>query len=282
MKKYTIGISPCPNDTFIFDAMLHQQIPNQQLAFEPILTDVENLNQWALEGKLHITKLSYSTYLKVADQYNLLRAGSALGRGVGPLLITKELIPDTVDINTYLQQAKIAIPGKNTTANLLLSIAYPAAQNKTAVLFSDIEEEVLNGHFDCGLVIHESRFTYAAKGLHCLQDMGLWWEQFSDVAIPLGGIAVKRDLPLADKMHIEDLITKSVAMAWDAYPTLSKFVSSNAQEMNEEVMRQHINLYVNEYTDALGILGELAIHKLAQHALKIGWMDAFDDRSIFV
>lgn len=282
MKTYPIGFSPCPNDTFIFDAMVHQQVPYQKLKFDPILEDVETLNQWALEGKLPITKLSYSTYLKVADQYNLLRTGSALGRGVGPLLITKDQIPDTIDIASYLEHAKIAIPGNNTTANLLMSIAYPNATNKKEVLFSEIEDKVLQGAFDCGLVIHESRFTYASKGLHCLQDLGLWWEQFSEVAIPLGGIAVKRDLPLNDKMHIEDLIAKSIAMSWEAYPTLSKFVTLHAQEMDEDVMRQHINLYVNEYSNALGILGEQAIQKLAQHAVKIGWMPRFNEFDIFI
>ncbi len=279
---YEIGFSPCPNDTFIFDAMVHQQVPDQKLGFQPILEDVETLNQWALKGKLPITKLSYSTYLQVADQYNLLRTGSALGRGVGPLLLTKEAIPDTIPIEEYINNAKIAIPGKNTTANLLLSIAYPNATQKTEVLFSEIEDAIVNGQFDCGLVIHESRFTYAAKGLHCLQDMGLWWEQYSESAIPLGGIAVRRDLPLADKMYIEDLIAKSLAMSWDAYPTLSSFVRANAQEMNEEVMRQHIQLYVNEFTAALGIIGEQAIYKLAHHAFKTGWMQTFEKHQLFI
>lgn len=282
MHTYQIGYSPCPNDTFIFDAMAHGQVPNQQLTFEPILEDVETLNQWALEGKLPITKLSYSTFLKVTDQYKLLRSGSALGRGVGPLLISKTPLDDLRPIKEQLRNKTVAIPGINTTANLLLSIAFPELSLKTEVIFSDIEAKVLDGTFDLGLVIHESRFTYADKGLHCWQDMGNWWETYSGAAIPLGGICVRKDVPLKDMMHIEELITKSVQLSWNSYPILSDYVKQHAQEMDESVMRKHIGLYVNEYSNNLGIVGEQAILKLASEAHRIGWSNDININDLFI
>lgn len=282
MQTYQIGFSPCPNDTFIFDSMVHGRVAAQQLAFEPILEDVETLNLWALEGKLPITKLSYSTFLKVSDQYKLLRTGSALGRGVGPLLISKKPLNDLIPIQEQLKDKTVAIPGLNTTANLLLSIAFPTLTQKTEIIFSDIEAKVLDGTYDLGLVIHESRFTYAEKGLHCWQDMGNWWEQYSEAAIPLGGICVRKDVPLKDMLHIEELIAKSVQLSWEQYPTLAEYVKDHAQVMDESVMRKHIELYVNEYSNNLGIVGEQAITKLAEAAQKIGWSDNIDVKNLFV
>ncbi len=158
--KLTLGFSPCPNDTFIFDAMVNGKVNTHGITFDYVMEDVETLNQWAIDGKLDITKLSYNTFLKVVDQYALLHSGSALGEGVGPLLISKRPLE-----MTSMESYKIAIPGFNTTANLLLTLAYPNAKNKTERVFNEIEGAVLSGAFDAGLIIHENRFTYAQRGL---------------------------------------------------------------------------------------------------------------------
>ena len=272
----TLGFSPCPNDTFIFDAMVHGKIDTHGLRFEPVLEDVETLNQWAEAGKLHITKLSYNSFLQNVHKYALLHAGSALGKGVGPLLIQKAKFK-----RQNLADSRIAIPGKNTTANLLLTLAYPEVQNKTEVLFSDIEDAVLRGDFDAGLVIHESRFTYAQKGLELIADMGDWWEHHAGAAIPLGGIAIRRDLDHDTSAAVDAIIRESVQYAWQRYPQLAPFVTANAQEMDEAVMRQHIQLYVNEYTEDLGAEGERAIRVLFQKAHEAGLIAAQDMEHIF-
>ncbi len=269
-QKLTIGFSPCPNDTFIFDAMVHQKINTNGITCDYVLEDVETLNEWALQGRLPITKLSYNTFLQVADKYILLDSGSALGKGVGPILITKNPLPEGQNLEQYLTNASIAIPGFNTTANLLFSLAFPQAKNKTAVLFSEIEQVVLNGDYDCGLVIHESRFTYATKGLLQLIDMGNWWEQTSGAAIPLGGICVRNDIDTKTIKLINDTIKLSLHYSWDNYPNLASFVTENAQEMSEDVMRQHINLYVNDYSTSLGIDGRNAVKTLFALAEKAG------------
>lgn len=262
IQELTLGFSPCPNDTFIFDALVNNKMDTEGLRFHYVMEDVETLNQWAFEGKLAITKLSYNTYLQVADKYVLLDSGSALGRGVGPLLIQKEGSDPTGDLSVYLKGASIAIPGKNTTANLLFSLAFPEAQHKTEVLFSEIENLVLDGTYDCGLVIHESRFTYQQRGLKKLMDMGDWWEKESGSAIPLGGICIRRDIPLSTATAVENKIRESIQLSWENYPALSSFVKENAQEMEEEVMRKHINLYVNDYSLSLGKEGEQAVRTL--------------------
>lgn len=257
----SLGFSPCPNDTFIFDAMVNGKIDTGGLHFEYVLEDVETLNRWADAGRLQLTKLSFNAFLHNAHQYALLHSGSALGKGVGPLLIkNREWSMEN------LADARIAIPGKNTTANLLLTLAHPEATNKTEVLFSAIEEAVLRGDFDAGLVIHESRFTYAQKGLVLIRDMGDWWEETAGAAIPLGGIAARRDLDAAIIKEVDRLIAESIRFAWKIYPDLPPFVRANAQEMNEHVMRQHIQLYVNEYTEELGPVGEKAIKTLFEKA----------------
>lgn len=265
-----LGFSPCPNDTFIFDAMVNNGMDTRNLHFDYVMEDVETLNQWAFEGKLAITKLSYNTLLKVSDKYALMDSGSALGRGVGPLVICKasefEKIKNHAD---YFKQARIAIPGVHTTANLLFSLAFPDAKNKTEVLFSEIEARVLNGEFDCGLVIHESRFTYQQRGLEKIMDMGDWWEKESGAAIPLGGICIRRDIPVDIAKQVEDLIRKSLELSWETYPELSDFVKNNAQEMEEEVMRKHIELYVNEYSLSLGTEGRKAVDTLFKKAQEL-------------
>ena len=264
--QLSLGFSPCPNDTFIFDQMVHQQ--NEDLQYAVHLEDVETLNQWAFEGKLDITKISYNAFLHLTDTYELLHAGSALGRGVGPLIITTkekyEQIKD--DPHTFLKNAHIAIPGQYTTANLLISLAFPEATNKTEVLFSEIEGKVLNGTFDAGLIIHENRFTYKERGLEKILDCGDWWEKTTGAAIPLGGIIIKKSLPQSVKEQVQTAIQSSVNNSWNQYPQLSTFITEHAQEMSEEVMRKHINLYVNDYSKSLGTEGQHAIQTLFEKA----------------
>lgn len=263
--KLTLGFSPCPNDTFIFDAMVHGKIDTKGLSFDVLLEDVETLNRWADEEKLDITKLSYNSFLHNAGKYALLHSGSALGMGVGPLLISKSPL-DLSRIADY----KIAIPGVQTTANLLLSLAFPQAKNKTEVLFSEIEQAVLDGRYDAGLIIHESRFTYAQKGLHRLMDLGDWWEHEMKAAIPLGGIVIKRSYDRDLCTLVDMLVRESLEYAWRHYPELSPFVTQHAQEMDEAVMRQHIQLYVNEYSKDLGTVGRHSVETLFRKAQEAG------------
>lgn len=267
--KLTLGFSPCPNDTFIFDAMVNGKIDTRGVEFEYVLEDVETLNKWAFEEKLDITKLSYNTFLHTVGKYALLHSGSALGKGVGPLLIAKH----PIDL-AQLKDCTIAIPGVHTTANLLLSLAHPEATNKTTYVFNQIEDAVLNGDVDAGLIIHENRFTYAAKGLHKLIDLGDWWEQTVQAAIPLGGIVARRNFDKTLIATIDSIIKESVAYSWKHYPQLSDFITCHAQEMEEKVMRQHIDLYVNEYTTDLGETGTKAITTLFNKAQQAGIINA--------
>ncbi len=243
--KLTLGFSPCPNDTFIFDALVNHKIDTEGIEVEAILEDVETLNQWALAGKLDITKLSFPAFFQSASEYVLLNAGSALGKGVGPLLITKNknnLSPEEII------DSAIALPGKNTTANLLFSFAFPAAQQKQFIIFSGIEDAVLSGKTGLGVIIHENRFTYQQRGLHKVMDLGEYWETKMNAPIPLGGIAIKRNIdpPVADK--IDKLIRKSLDFAFANYPSITEYVKQHSQEMSEDVMRSHIELYVNNYS----------------------------------
>ena len=261
----SLGFSPCPNDTFIFDALVNGAIDTGGLQFDTRLEDVETLNQWAVQGKLHITKLSFAAGLKVAGQYELLNSGSALGRGCGPLLIAKEDVP--LD---QVKNMKIAIPGAYTTANLLFSIAFPEALNKKEMLFSDIEQAVLTGRADAGVIIHENRFTYQQKGLVKLIDLGEFWENKTGQPIPLGGIFIRKDVATDVRAKVDQLIHESLQHAYTQYPVLSSYVKAHAQEMDENVMRQHIDLYVNEYSLDLGEKGKEAVEKLKEMAAKQG------------
>lgn len=263
MKKLTLGFSPCPNDTFIFDAMVHGKVETEGLEFEVVLGDVEELNDKAFQQELDITKLSYHAMAFCLDGYQLLNAGSALGSGVGPLLIAKEEL-NVEEVN----QAKIAIPGKFTTANFLLSLACPKAQNKKVVLFSEIERMVTNGEVDAGLIIHENRFTYAQRGLKKIIDLGDFWEKHSGSLIPLGGIVTRRDFDLELKQKIDRVLKRSIMYAV-AHPSASKdYVRQHAQEMDEGVTKQHINLYVNEYSVDLGVEGRAAVETLFDKAIE--------------
>ncbi len=257
--KLTLGFSPCPNDTFIFDALVNKKIDTENIEFDVILEDVETLNQWTLQSKLDITKLSFPAFFQSTDKYVLLNSGSALGKGVGPLLISKKNIQYTID---NIQQSIIAIPGLNTTANLLLSFAFPQAKQKQPMIFSEIENAVLSCKADLGVIIHENRFTYQQKGLHKLMDLGEYWEQKMKVPIPLGAIAIKREFEKSMAKKVNNLIKKSLEYACANYPYIADYVKQHSQEMDENVMRQHIELYVNNYSLDLGNEGKQAIEVL--------------------
>jgi 1,4-dihydroxy-6-naphthoate synthase len=252
---FTLGFSPCPNDTFIFDALVNKKIDTDGLDFDVALEDVETLNQWALQGRLDISKISYGVLPLVLDNYQLLDSGGALGKGVGPLLIARKPI-SLADISS----ATIAIPGERTTAHLLFSLAFPNARHKRFMIFSGIEDAVLSGEVDCGVIIHENRFTYGQKGLISLLDLGEFWEKKTNAPIPLGGIAFRRDRPFASRVN--QLIRKSLEFAFAHYPLLPSYVKTHAQEMDETVMRQHIDLYVNQHSLTLGTDGEMAVDTL--------------------
>jgi len=262
--KLTLGFSPCPNDTFIFDALVNGELETGDLQFEPVLEDIQTLNQWAQEGKLDVTKLSFPAFFKYSDQYDMLSSGGALGKGVGPLLIAKNMVnvPD-------IAHCSIAIPGEQTTANFLMSFAFPDAKNKTPLLFSEIEDAVLMGKFDLGVIIHENRFTYQQKGLIKICDLGEIWEQRQKAPIPLACIAAKKSIPAEIQQQISNLIRQSVERSFASYPAISQYTKDHAQAMDESVMRQHIELYVNDYTIEPGEDGLRAIEQLrnAQKAL---------------
>ena len=257
--KLTLGFSPCPNDTFIFDALVNQKIDRGGLSFDVVLEDVETLNQWAIDGKLDITKLSFPALFRSLENYTLLNAGSALGKGVGPLLVRKK---ETDISDDDIKNQLIAIPGINTTANLLLNFAYPEATSKQAMLFSDIEDFVAGGQAGLGLIIHENRFTYQEKGLVKVADLGEIWEQKMNMPIPLGGIAINQSVKRSVAIKVETLIRKSLEYAFAQYPQVSDYVKQHSQTMSEEVMRQHIQLYVNNYSLDLGSEGKKAIEQL--------------------
>jgi 1,4-dihydroxy-6-naphthoate synthase len=262
--KLSLGFSPCPNDTFIFDALVNKKIDTAGFEFEVVLEDVETLNQWALEGRLDITKLSFPALFQSSDEYVLLNSGSALGKGVGPLLISRSGITDEIKID----QASIALPGINTTANLLFSFAHPNASNKKFMIFSSIEKAVLGGETDLGVIIHENRFTYQQRGLHKVKDLGEYWEQKMNAPIPLGAIAIKRKLG-AEAEKVNSLIRQSLQYAFSNYPFITDYVKQHSQEMSEKVMLQHINLYVNNFSLDLGADGRQAIetlHEVYKHS----------------
>lgn len=267
--KLSLGFSPCPNDTFIFDALIHHKIDTEGLEFEVFFDDVETLNQKALKGVLDISKLSFHAFAHVAEHYALLDSGSALGFGVGPLLICKDerfLDPE----NLKKLNPTIAIPGVLTTANFLLGIAYPNLQNKVLKVFSDIENSLLTGEIDLGLIIHENRFTYAEKGLKKIVDLGGFWEDLTGCAIPLGGIVINRNIDLEVQHKVNRVLRRSVEFAFADPKSGLDFIRAHAQEMEEAVMYKHIELYVNQYSQDLGAEGRKAIDILFKMATEKG------------
>lgn len=262
--KLSLGFSPCPNDTFIFDALVNQKIDTEGLEFDVVLEDVQTLNEWALGGKLDISKISYGVYPLVMNYYTLLKSGGALGKGVGPLLITKQEVQskNKEELQSFVNDSSIAIPGVNTTAHFLFSQAFPVAKKKQFMVFHEIEEAVVSGKVDCGVIIHENRFTYQKKGLHKLIDLGNYWEQTTGLPIPLGGIVAHNRIHKDVQLQVEKLIRKSLDHAFAHYPLITDYVKQHSQEMSEEVMRMHIDLYVNNYSLDLGVDGMKAVNKL--------------------
>lgn len=277
--KLTLGFSPCPNDTFIFDALVNNKIDTEGFQFDTVLADVETLNQWALEGRLDITKLSFPAFFRSLQHYTLLNAGSALGKGTGPLLITDSAQEITDD---EIKQASIALPGIHTTANLLFSYAYPEAIDKKFMLFSAIEEALLNKETDLGVIIHENRFTYQQKGLHKVKDLGAYWEEKMELPVPLGGIAINQSIKRSTALKVNELIRKSLDFAFKNYPAIPDYVKQHSQEMSEEVMRQHIDLYVNNYTLDMGDAGKLAIESLHEVFLELNNQETDDEDVLFL
>lgn len=277
--KLHIGFSPCPNDTFIFDALVNKKIDAGEFEFEPVLEDVETLNQWALEGRLPITKLSFPAFFQSMEHYVLLNSGSALGKGVGPLLVAKNEDPAVEDrINT----STVALPGLHTTANLLFSFAYPQASQKKFMLFSEIEEAVNREETRFGVIIHENRFTYAQKGLKKIIDLGEYWEKKMNAPIPLGGIAVHQSLRRSAALKLEQLVRQSLDYAFANYPAIPDYVKQHSQTMDEGVMRQHIDLYVNNYSLDLGDEGRKAIAILHQTFLQLNKVTPKEENSLFL
>ena len=262
--KLTLGFSPCPNDTFIFDAMVHGKVDTEGLQFDVIMEDVETLNRKAFQKKIDISKLSYAAYARVINDYVLLDSGSALGEGVGPLVISKS------SKFKVQSSSRIAMPGNFTTANFLFSIFFPEARNKTEMVFSGIEDTVLTGKADAGVIIHENRFTYKQKGLKKVCDLGELWEKETKQPIPLGGIAIKRSFPKNIQFKVNRIIRRSVEYAIANPASSSEFVREHAQEMDEEVRKKHIALYVNEYSVDLGIKGRKAIESMFVKAVEKG------------
>jgi 1,4-dihydroxy-6-naphthoate synthase len=263
----TLAFSPCPNDCFVFDAIVNRRIDLEGLEFSVRLADDEALNKAAFAGDVDVTKLSFHAYAYCADAYVLLDAGSALGDNCGPLLISKRLIAADEVASGRL---RIAIPGKYTTANFLLGLAFPDATDKTELLFSEIEPALLSEQYDAGLIIHENRFTYQAKGLKKIVDLGEFWEQETGAPIPLGGIVIRRALPDAVKDAVNRVLRRSVEYAFAHRGASLPFVREHAQEMSEEVMYKHIDLYVNDYSIDLGPSGRRAVELLFERAASAG------------
>ncbi len=252
-----LAFSTCPNDTFIFEALANNRLSDVNYSFDYALADIQELNRLALDAQVDMVKISYALYPMISKNYQLLTAGSALGRGVGPLVVSKRKIyPDEVE------HAKVAIPGETTTANMLFTLAFPKAKNKQVYLFSDIEEAVLQNEADVGVLIHEGRFTFEQKGLKKIIDLGDFWERTSSHPIPLGGIAVRRCLPEKVKHELNSLTRQSVEFAFANTQVVMPFIKKYAQEMDEQVMQKHISLYVNSFTIDLGEKGKQAVADL--------------------
>ena len=283
---FTLGFSPCPNDTFIFDALVNNKMDAQGFEFDVVLEDVQTLNQWALEGKLDFSKISYGVLPLLTESYSLLNSGGALGKGVGPLLITKAEVQNTPGLtsNFKLQTSdfSVAIPGKNTTAHLLFSLAYPNVKNKQFMVFHEIEDAVLSGKVDAGVIIHENRFTYQDKGLKKIVDLGNYWEEHLQVPIPLGGIVAHKRMDKAIAIQVDGLIKQSLEHAIANYPLITDYVKEHSQEMSEQVMKQHVDLYVNDYSLGLGDDGRKAVEKLMEVYAQLHGETKPENKGIFI
>ncbi len=275
MKKLTLGFSPCPNDTFIFDALVNGRLDTTGFEFEPVLEDVQTLNEWAAEGKLDISKISYGAYARWSPHYHLLRSGGAMGYGVGPLLISAEPMAPGISLEALVENSLVAIPGKDTTAHFLLKSAFPNILHKKFIPFDEVEDFVLERKGP-GVIIHENRFTYQQKGLHKLADLGAIWEEKTGNPIPLGGIIIRKDIDRNIAHVVNRLIHESLQYSRKLYPQLSDYIKRHSQEMSENVMRNHIELYVNDFSLDMGEKGKAAIQFM------IGQMEEETPEPVFI
>ncbi|MFO7755865.1 MAG: 1,4-dihydroxy-6-naphthoate synthase [Bacteroidales bacterium] len=269
MRTLSLGISTCPNDTFVFDAMVNGKTDTGEIDFDCKLTDVEELNRHAFNAELDITKISYHAYAYVSQDYILLNAGSALGFNNGPLLVAGSEMPAS-----DLVGRRIAIPGIYTTANLLMGIIYPNLTLKEEYLFSDIEDIVLKGEAAGGLLIHENRFTYRDRGLVKIRDLGEAWQELTSMPIPLGGIAVKRRLGPGMAVKLDNILAASIDYAYNNPLSSYEFIKKYAASMERDVMQKHIDLYVNDFSRNLGDRGRAAVKILYEKAVATGLIPA--------
>lgn len=276
-KLLTLAYSPCPNDTYIFAAWANGLLPGAP-EVRVALEDVETLNASAAKGDYELTKVSYGAIPLLMDQYRILRSGGALGRGCGPLLITRPNMPRT--LQDYADKL-IAIPGERTTAFMMLRLAMGLTPSAIHMRFDTIVEAVARGAVDAGLIIHESRFTYQDEGLVSIIDLGDWWEQQTGMPIPLGAILVRNDIPDADAKQIDDTIRESLQFSRTNEPKIIKYVREHAFEMSEDVMRKHIDLYVNDFTMDVTDAGIAAVKELFTRANNAGIIPAAVD-AVFV
>jgi len=258
--RLKIHISTCPNDTFMFDALLHHRLDTEGLEFDPYLADIEVLNTMAVDGVPDITKCSYAVLPEILDQYQVLSSGSALGRGNGPLLVSKKPLN-----KENLKDLSVAIPGKRTTANLLMKNLFPELKDKREMVFSEIIPAVASGQVDAGVLIHEGRFIYPDHGLHLVADLGVEWEGKYGLPLPLGAIAVRRSLPGEVKRKIDRLLSHSVRFAFEHPEASRQFIKQHAQELNDAVIQSHIDLFVNEFSVHLGNTGRRAVQQLIKN-----------------
>ena len=265
MQQLSLGYSPCPNDTFIFYGLIHGKVPCPAVKFIERLEDVETLNQLALKNQLDLTKISYHAFGHLRENYVLLRSGGALGRGCGPLVIAAH---DTS--MAQLWGKKIAIPGQLTTANLLLQLYSDGYENVLILPFDQIVDAVVQGRVDAGVIIHESRFTYQQHGLKQIIDLGQWWEEESGYPIPLGGILAKRDLGTTLIGQIDSALHQSIEYAYAHPQEPQTYIKQHAQELDDKVIRNHIELYVNDFSLDLGDEGIQAVNSLLSRAEERG------------
>lgn len=276
MKQLSIGFSPCPNDTYIFCGLVNGKIPLSDWQLQPaVLEDVETLNEWAMQARLDITKLSFHALGHVLDDYVLLHSGSALGRGCGPLLVAgSEIDPDTFADMT------VAIPGKLTTAAMLLQLYEPVWKNIVILRFDEIMGAIESGRVDCGVIIHESRFTYRSRGLKLIADLGAWWEITSGYPIPLGGIVARRTLGRDLIVKIDRAVGASIQWAHRHNYLCRPYIKKYAQELDDSVINEHIGLYVNSFSENLGDEGLAAVELFFQKGRQAGILPEFHQQSL--
>ncbi|MHB8766582.1 MAG: 1,4-dihydroxy-6-naphthoate synthase [Deferrisomatales bacterium] len=265
MTRLEVGYSPCPNDTFLFYAAVHGRVYTEGYRFDPVLADVETLNRWALEGRLAMTKASYAVVGRVRPRYWCLRSGGALGRGCGPLVVTRRAAPFA-----EVCRGRLAVPGLHTTASLLLELRAGGPVDLLPMVFHEIMPAVARGEVDAGVIIHEGRFTYASHGLVAVEDLGAWWEADTGLPLPLGGILLRRDLPGVDPVAVQRVLRRSVEYALGRPEEPLEYARRHAQELDEAVLRQHIGLYVNELSADLGAEGVRAVETLLARGAAVG------------